>query len=140
MGIRFVRVPHPFISRSLVEYTDVEGDKMHPSRSDRAIRKMKMTPFKNIGKIGGNLYEGVMIAGDRPCMLMLAKDGRANPEIFLSGIDSSDKTFSSLPASSKNIIRVHPILADKSIKSFCELNNINSEHGFAYLTKNVFLI
>ena len=142
LSIRLMRQPHCHISRDVTSYTDTDGDKMHPMYEDQAkLRKRMLKPYRDIGLAAGILYSGVVMVGSRPCWAMLAHSRGPGASLHVLKPDAAHLLLDPLPASGTNKIRVHPMLIDGGISSFCALHNVNSPFGFAYLnTKGSFRV
>ncbi|KAJ3329950.1 Cleavage and polyadenylation specificity factor subunit 1 [Blyttiomyces sp. JEL0837] len=143
LALRFVRVQHEHLSRDRKSYSDTDGDKLQPvaegSRRPNFTKKHYLRPFTNVGSVnatGGWVYDGVFMSGNKPCWIMMAKEGAP-----LRNLDKVERVREvlgvaidePLPESGKRYLRVHPCVYDGEIRTFAPFHNVNIQHGFVYV-------
>lgn len=131
LAVALVRIPNPHISRPPMAFTDTEGDKIHATPTSHH-RRSYMSYFEQIGA-SLNKYEGVMIAGPRPCFLMMAMQGQS-VNLRISNPSGSEFILDPIVSAGTHCLRIHPMLIDGNVNSFCPLNTAHSPLGFAYQT------
>ncbi|KAJ3403781.1 Cleavage and polyadenylation specificity factor subunit 1 [Chytriomyces hyalinus] len=146
LALILVRVPHSHMSRELLAYQDIEGDKLKPLPKPRPnasfVKRHYLRPFKNVGSAGnrGSLYSGVFMTGKKPCWVMANQGGDTERAPGLEVIEGMEvakglKVEETAKVFGKGFLRVHPSIVDGEIRTFAELHNMNTPNGFVYINE-----
>ncbi|KAJ3040299.1 Cleavage and polyadenylation specificity factor subunit 1 [Rhizophlyctis rosea] len=148
LALRLTRIPHTHISRLPKSYTDTEGDKLHAiptqPRKPTFLKKHYLKPFRGIGTMGGRVYEGVFMCGERACWVLCGGVGGVGPRLEVLDGGGGERFVDGdggVSVSGKRGVKVHPFVVDGGIKCFCGVNNGGVEGGFGYInSKNLLRI